>query len=191
MFTLPSLPWAPNALAPMISEETINFHYGKHHQTYVNNLNQLLEGSGKERLSLEELITTTRGGLFNNAAQVWNHSFYWESLTPDAPPQPSGKLLQMIIDQYGSFEDFKKTFSQLAVSLFGSGWAWLVLALEGTLDIVQTSNADNPLTRGQKPLLACDVWEHAYYVDYRNKRAEYVDNFFKIINWNKANERLS
>ena len=190
MFTLPELPWKQDALSPIISEETIDYHYGKHHQAYINNLNNLIKDTEYANLSLEEIIKTAKGGIFNNAAQVWNHTFYWESLMPNAPEKPEGELLAVIEKQFGSFDEFKTQFSQAAATLFGSGWAWLVINQEGKLEIIQTSNADTPIAKGLKPLLTCDVWEHAYYVDYRNKRPDYIANFFKIVNWGKVAERV-
>ncbi|MDR2979405.1 MAG: superoxide dismutase [Bacteroidales bacterium] len=189
MFTLPELPWAKDALAPIISSETIDYHYGKHHQTYVNNLNNLISGTEFENATLEEIILNAKGGIFNNAAQVWNHTFYWESMMPNAPQKPGGELLAKIEAQYGSFEEFKKQFAQAATTLFGSGWAWLVINKVGKLEIIQTGNAENPMTQGLKPILTCDVWEHAYYVDYRNKRVDYIEKFFSIVDWGKVEER--
>lgn len=190
MFTLPELPWGKEALAPTISSETIEYHYGKHHQAYVNNLNNLIKGTEFENATLEEIILKANGGIFNNAAQVWNHTFYWESITPGASEKPTGDLLQKIESQYGSFEEFKKQFSQAAATLFGSGWAWLVIDAAGKLQILQTANAENPMKQGLKPILTCDVWEHAYYVDYRNRRPDYIEKFFTIINWEKVAERM-
>jgi len=190
MINLPELPWKPEALEPYISAETISFHYGKHHQAYVNNLNNLIKGTEFENFPLEEIIKTSKGGIFNNAAQVWNHTFYWESLTPNAPEKPEGKLLKMIEADFGSFEEFKIQFSKAAATLFGSGWTWLVINPEGKLEIVQTGNAENPITKGMRPILTCDVWEHAYYIDYRNRRPDYIENFFKIINWDKVEARM-
>lgn len=190
MFTLPELPWKKDALAPMISEETIDYHYGKHHQAYVNNLNNLIKGTDFENKTLEEIIKTSQGGIFNNAAQVWNHTFYWDSLTPNASERPTGELLRKIEEDFGSFEDFKSKFSQAAATLFGSGWAWLVVNKEEKLEIVQTGNAENPMTKGLKPILTCDVWEHAYYIDTRNNRAGYIENFFKLIHWENVEKRM-
>jgi len=190
MINLPELPWKPEALEPYISAETISFHYGKHHQAYVNNLNNLIKETEFENYPLEEIIKTSKGGIFNNAAQVWNHTFYWESLTPNASEKPSGKLLKRIEADFGSFEEFKSQFSKAAATLFGSGWAWLIINQDGKLEIVQTGNAENPITKGLKPILTCDVWEHAYYVDYRNRRPDYIENFFKIINWDKVEARM-
>ncbi len=187
---LPKLPYAPNALEPVISEKTIEFHYGKHHQTYVNNLNNLIPGTEFENLPLEEIVLKSNGGIFNNAAQIWNHTFYWESFSEKRNTAPSGKLLELLEKSFGSFENFKTQFSDAAVKVFGSGWTWLVLNKEGNLAIVQTSNAGNPLCDGLKPLLTCDVWEHAYYIDYQNKRADYIKGFWDLVDWGKVAGRL-
>ena len=180
---LPELPYAKNALEPHISAETIDFHYGKHHQTYVTNLNNLIQNTEFEKLSLEEIIIKSSGGIFNNAAQVWNHTFYWNGLSPKGGGQPKGPLADAIAKTFGSFDEFKQKFTQTAIGTFGSGWAWLVKNKDGTLAIVSTSNAATPMTAGQKALLTCDVWEHAYYVDYRNARAKYVESFWNLVNW--------
>ncbi len=185
-FELPDLPYAKTALAPHISEETLEFHYGKHHQTYVTNLNNLVPGTEFEGLSLEEIITKSSGGIFNNAAQIWNHTFYWNSLSPNGGGQPSGNLASAITASFGSFEAFKAEFTKCAVTTFGSGWAWLVKDKEGNLSLVSTSNAASPLTEGLTPLLTCDVWEHAYYIDYRNARPKYLDAFWSLVNWDFA-----
>ncbi len=185
-FELPALPYAPNGLAPYISEETLEYHYGKHHQTYVTNLNNLVPGTEFESLSLEEIVMKSSGGIFNNAAQVWNHTFYWNSLAPNAGGEPTGALAEAINAQFGSFEAFKTAFSQCAVTTFGSGWAWLVKNADGSLALVSTSNAGCPLTAGQTPLLTCDVWEHAYYIDYRNARPKYLEAFWALVNWDFA-----
>jgi Fe-Mn family superoxide dismutase len=182
-FELPSLPYDKNALEPYISSETIEYHYGKHHQTYVNNLNNLVVGTPDEDKTLEQIILSSEGGLFNNAAQVWNHSFYWECLKPNGGGMPSGKLLDAIEAKFGDFQEWKAQFTKTAISTFGSGWAWLVKNKHGELEIVSTSNADTPLRHGQKPLLTCDVWEHAYYIDYRNARPKYIDSFWNLVNW--------
>ena len=181
--TLPPLPYAKNALEPTISAETLEYHYGKHHQAYVTNLNNLIKGTEFENSPLEDIIVKSSGGIFNNAAQVWNHTFYWNCLTPNGSGAPSGELAAAIDKAFGSFEDFKKQFSQKAVTTVGSGWAWLVKNQDGSLSIESTSNADTPMTKGQKALLTCDVWEHAYYVDYRNARPKYVEEFWKLVNW--------
>ncbi len=190
-FALPELPYANDALAPHISAETIAFHYGKHHQTYVTNLNKLVEAdaslAGK---SLEELVMTTKGGVFNNAAQIWNHTFYWHSLKPGGGGAPTGKIAAMIDATWGSFDAFKEKFTAAAIGQFGSGWAWLVLNADGGLEIVQTANAECPLTQGKRPLLTCDVWEHAYYIDFRNARAAYVGAWWNLVNWDFANANL-
>ena len=186
--SLPDLPYAHNALEPYISAETIAFHYGKHHQTYVTNLNKLIVGTEFEKASLEEIVKKSSGAIFNNAAQIWNHTFYWNGLKPNTSNTPrgipsSGKLAEAINAKWGSADAFKTAFTQCAVTTFGAGWAWLVKKEDGTLDIVSTSNAATPLTGNAVPLLTCDVWEHAYYIDYRNVRADYVEKFWNIINW--------
>jgi Fe-Mn family superoxide dismutase len=184
---LPKLPYAHDALTPHISRETIEFHYNKHHQTYVTNLNNLIKGTEYENLSLEEIIKKSQGGVFNNAAQIWNHTFYWNSLSPNGGGQPESQLLEAIKDSFGSFEDFKEQFSKAAITTFGSGWAWLIKKQDGKLDIVSTSNAATPLTQLEvKPLLTCDVWEHAYYIDYRNARPQYLNAFWSLVNWDFA-----
>jgi Fe-Mn family superoxide dismutase len=180
---LPPLPYARNALAPVISQETLDFHYGKHHQTYVTNLNNLILGTQFEHLSLEEIVRSSSGGTFNNAAQVWNHSFYWNCLSPAGGTGPTGALAAAIDRTFGSFTDFKVKFSQSAATNFGSGWTWLVKNPDGTLEILNTSNAGTPLTQAKTPLLTVDVWEHAYYIDYRNARPKYLEEIWKIINW--------
>lgn len=195
MFTLPPLPWADNALEPVISANTISFHYGKHHKTYVDNLNNLVKGTDYENAPLEKIINETAGkadkaALFNNAAQIWNHTFYWNSLKGNGGGKPDAKLAQMIDASFGSFDNFKKELSATTVSQFGSGWGWLVLD-GGALKIVKTANAEVPFTKGQKPLLTIDVWEHAYYLDHQNKRAAYVDAVIdKLLNWDFAAQNL-
>lgn len=189
-FELPALPYAKDALAPYISQETLEFHYGKHHQTYVTNLNNLVPGTEFEGKSLEEIVKKATGPIFNNAAQVWNHTFYWNGLAPKAGGVASGAVADLIGKQYGSFDKFKEEFTKTAIGTFGSGWAWLVKAADGSLKIVSTSNAGCPLTEGHKPLLTCDVWEHAYYVDYRNLRAKYVEAFWNLVNWDFVNKQL-
>ncbi len=189
-FTLPDLPYAKDALEPHISAETIEFHYGKHHQAYVNNLNNLVPGTEFENASLEEIIKKAEGGIFNNGAQVWNHTFYWNCLSPNGGGAPEGKLLEAINATYGSFEAFKEAFSKAAATLFGSGWAWLVKNVEGKLEIVQESNAGNPLRKGFTPLLTCDVWEHAYYLDQQNKRPSYIEKFWELVDWKAVEGRL-
>ena len=185
-FELPALPYATNRLVPYISEETLEFHHGKHHQTYVTNLNNLVPGTEFADLTLEEIILKSSGPVFNNAAQVWNHTFYWNSLTPDGGGEPTGALADAINATFGSFEKFKEEFSKCAVTTFGSGWAWLVKNADGSLALVSTSNAGCPLTTGQTPLLTCDVWEHAYYIDYRNARPAYLEAFWALVNWEFA-----
>ncbi|MBF0213425.1 MAG: superoxide dismutase [Fe] [Magnetococcales bacterium] len=182
-FQLPALPYAQNALEPHISAETLEFHYGKHHQTYVTNLNKLIEGTENQGKSLEEIIKGSSGGLFNNAAQVWNHSFYWNCLTPGGGGAPTGALADAINAKFGSFESFKEKFTNTAIGTFGSGWAWLVKNADGSLDLMSTSNAATPMTEGKTALLTCDVWEHAYYIDFRNARPKYVEAFWNLVNW--------
>lgn len=189
-FELPPLPYEKTALEPHISAETLEYHYGKHHQAYVTNLNNLVPGTAFENASLEEIILKGNGGIFNNGAQVWNHTFYWHSLTPKGGGEPTGKLADAINRDFGSFAQFKEQFTKVAMSTFGSGWAWLVKNAEDKLEIVSTSNAGNPLTDNKKPLLTCDVWEHAYYIDYRNLRAKYVDAFWALVNWEFAAKNL-
>ena len=189
-FELPQLPYAMDALAPQISKETLEYHYGKHHNAYVTNLNKLTDGKPEAGKSLEELIKTAKGGIFNNAAQVWNHSFYWNCLKPQGGGEPTGALADAINVSFGSFEEFKTLFTSMSVGLFGSGWAWLVKDEDGTLGIEAMSNAGCPLTNGQTPLLTCDVWEHAYYVDYRNARAKYVETFWNLVNWEFVSKNL-
>lgn len=183
---LPPLPYGMDALQPHISKETLEFHYGKHHQTYVTNLNGLIAGTEWESRNLEEIVRGTHGPMFNNAAQIWNHTFYWNSLSPTGGGEPEGELAQAITRTFGSFAGFKEAFSKAAVGTFGSGWAWLVRNPAGGLEIVSTSNAATPLTDGKTPLLTCDVWEHAYYIDYRNARAKYVEAFWNLVNWEFA-----
>ncbi len=189
-FSLPELPYAKNALVPYISEETLEYHYGKHHQTYVTNLNNLTQGSELANKSLEELIKTQSGAIFNNAAQVWNHTFYWHSLSPQGGGEPTGKIADAINNSFGSFAAFKDLFSKTAIGQFGSGWAWLVKDDSGRLAIEATSNADCPLKNGKIPILTCDVWEHAYYIDYRNARAKYIEAWWNLVNWDFANQNL-
>jgi Fe-Mn family superoxide dismutase len=180
---LPELPYAQNALEPHISAETLEYHYGKHHQTYVTNLNNLIKDTEFADASLEDIILKSSGGLFNNAAQVWNHTFYWNCLSPNGGGEPDGKLADAINSAFGSFAEFKDKFSQTAITTFGSGWGWLVKNKDGSLAIVSTSNAATPMTSGQKALLTCDVWEHAYYIDYRNARPKYLEAFWSLVNW--------
>jgi len=180
---LPPLPYAIDALAPHISAETLEFHHGKHHKTYVDNLNKLIPGTEFENMSLEDIVRKSSGGIFNNAAQIWNHTFYWNCLAPQGGGTPSGALASAIDKAFGSFDGFKEKFSQTAITTFGSGWGWLVKNAAGGLELVSTSNAGCPLTAGQTPVLTCDVWEHAYYIDYRNARPKYVESFWNLVNW--------
>lgn len=182
-FELPPLPFAKDALAPHMSAETLEYHYGKHHQTYVTNLNNLVKGTEFEKMSLEEIILKSSAGVFNNAAQVWNHTFFWHCLKPNGGGKPTGALAEAINKAFGSIEAFKEKFSQTAITTFGSGWGWLVKNKDGSLAVVSTSNAQTPMTAGQKALLTCDVWEHAYYIDYRNARPKFVEAFWNLINW--------
>ena len=190
-YQYPSLPYDDNALEPYISRETLEYHHGKHHKAYVDKLNALVAGTDDEKKTLEQLICTADAGVFNNAAQVWNHTFYWNCLSPHGGGKPAGELLRKIEAQFDSFSEFKMAFTQAAATQFGSGWAWLVLNSDGQLQIKQTSNADNPLRDGDKPLLTCDVWEHAYYVDYRNARPKYIENFWHLVNWDFVAHNLS
>lgn len=180
---LPPLPYANDALAPHISAETIEYHYGKHHQTYVTNLNNQIKGTEFESMSLEDIIKKSSGGMFNNAAQIWNHTFYWNCLSPKGGSEPSGALADAIKKSFGGFAQFKEQFTQTAITTFGSGWAWLVQRPDGGLGLMSTSNAGTPITGHDHPLLTCDVWEHAYYIDYRNARAKYVEIFWNLVNW--------
>ena len=195
-FTLPPLPYADTALEPLISANTLSFHYAKHHKTYVDNLNKLVEGKDLASMSLEEIIMASSGkadmaGVFNNAAQVWNHTFYWNSLKPNGGGKPTGAIAAAIDKDLGGYDKFKADLSAAAVTQFGSGWAWLV-SDSGTLKIVKTGNAEVPLTKGQKPLLTIDVWEHAYYLDYQNLRAKYVETLIdKLLNWDFANQNFA
>ncbi|CAI0750846.1 superoxide dismutase [Fe] [Serratia liquefaciens] len=190
-FELPALPYEKNALEPHISAETLEYHYGKHHNAYVVNLNNLLKGSEFEGLSLEAIIMASSGGIFNNAAQVWNHTFYWHCLSPQGGGEPQGKLAAAINQAFGSFTAFREQFSDAAVKNFGAGWTWLVKKPDGSLAIVNTSNAATPLTGEDKPLLTVDVWEHAYYIDYRNARPAYLENFWALVNWAFVEENLA
>ena len=190
-FELPPLPFAKDALAPHISEETLDFHYGKHHNTYVVKLNGLVEGTDDASKSLEEIIKSSSGGIFNNAAQVWNHTFYWNCLSPNGGGEPTGALADAINAKWESFANFKEVFTTSAVNNFGSGWTWLVKKADGTLDIMSTSNAGCPITEeGITPLMTVDVWEHAYYIDYRNARPSYMEAFWNLINWEFAAANL-
>jgi superoxide dismutase, Fe-Mn family len=195
-FSLPPLPYADTALEPLISANTLSYHYGKHHKTYVDNLNKLVEGKDLAKMSLEEIIHASAGkadmaGVFNNAAQVWNHTFYWNSLKPNGGGKPTGAIAAAIDKDLGGYDKFKTDLSAAAVTQFGSGWAWLV-SDAGTLKIVKTGNAEVPLTKGQKPLLTIDVWEHAYYLDYQNLRPKYVETLIdKLLNWDFANKNFA
>lgn len=188
---LPPLPYAMNALEPHISRETLEFHYGKHHQTYVTNLNKLIKDTEYENMPLEEIVRKSQGGIFNNSAQVWNHTFFWHSMSPNGGGKPTGQLQQKIDASFGSFEEFREKFSSAAVAVFGSGWAWLVKRPDGTVGIETTANAFTPLTSDAKPLLTLDVWEHAYYVDYRNKRPDFVAAYWNVVNWDFAARNLA
>ncbi len=187
---LPELPYAKDALAPGISAETIEYHYGKHHKAYIDNLNRLVKGTEFENMPLEEIVRKASGALLNNAGQAWNHAFYWRCMSPKGGGEPAGTLADAINRGFGSFAKFKETFTSTATTLFGSGWVWLSRDEKGNLTIEGTSNADTPLRHGKKPLLTCDVWEHAYYIDYRNARASYVDAFWKLVNWTFVAENL-
>lgn len=180
---LPELPYAKNALEPHISAETLEYHYGKHHQTYVTNLNNLIKGTEYEELPLEAIIQKSSGGLFNNAAQVWNHTFYWNCLKPNGGGEPTGALAEVINKKFGSLAVFKEEFTKVSVGTFGSGWGWLVKNADGSVELMSTSNAGTPMTSGKTALLTCDVWEHAYYIDYRNARPKYVEAFWNLVNW--------
>ena len=182
-FQLPELPYPKNALEPHISAETLEYHYGKHHQAYVTKLNAAVQGTELENKTLEELIKTQKGGVFNNAAQVWNHTFYWNCLSPNGGGAPTGDLAAAIDKSFGSFDKFKEEFSNACATLFGSGWAWLAKDQNGNLEILSLPNAECPLTSGKTPILTCDVWEHAYYIDYRNARPKYIDAFWNLVNW--------
>jgi len=188
---LPPLPWARDALAPHISAETIDYHYGKHHQTYVTNLNNLIKGTEFENQDLLAIVRKSQGGVFNNAAQIWNHTFYWNSLSPKGGGEPGGKLADAIKKSFGSFAQFKEDFSKTAIGTFGSGWGWLVQRADGSLGLVSTSNAATPVTGSDRPLLTCDVWEHAYYIDYRNARPKYVEAFWNLVNWDFAASQMA
>jgi Fe-Mn family superoxide dismutase len=187
---LPPLPYDRAALEPHISGETIDFHYGKHHQTYVTNLNKLIAGTEFEAMDLEGIVRKSQGGMFNNAAQVWNHTFYWNCLAPNGGGEPAGKVAEAINKAFGSFAAFKEQFTNTAITTFGSGWAWLVQRPDGSLGLVSTPNAATPLTGPDKPLLTCDVWEHAYYIDYRNARPKYVEAFWNLVNWDFVSSQM-
>jgi len=188
---LPALPYPLDGLQPHISKETLEFHYGKHHQTYVTNLNNLIKGTEFESASLEEIVKKSSGGVFNNAAQIWNHTFYWNSLSPKGGGAPSGALAAAIDKKWGSFDAFKEAFTKSAVGNFGSSWTWLVKKTDGSLDIVNTSNAATPVTTADTPLITCDLWEHAYYIDYRNRRPDYLRAFWSLVNWDFASKNAA
>lgn len=189
--SFPDLPYAKDALEPHISKETIEYHYGKHHRTYFDNLSKLIDGTEFADKSLEEIIKSSKGGMFNNAAQIWNHTFYWNCLKPQGGGEPTGPLAEAINKSFGSFAEFKEKFTQTAVTTFGSGWAWLVKNADGQLECVSTSNADCPMTKNQTALLTCDVWEHAYYIDYRNARPKYLEHFWQLINWDFVSQNFA
>lgn len=190
-FELPALPYEKNALEPHISAETLEYHYGKHHQAYVTKLNELTDGTDDANKSLEEIVKSSSGGLFNQAAQVWNHTFYWHCLSPNGGGQPSGSLGEAISAKFGSFDKFKEEFNAKAVGNFGSGWTWLIKTADGGVDIINTDDADTPIAHGQTPLLTIDVWEHAYYVDYRNARPKYMEAVWNLINWDFVAQNYS
>jgi len=188
-YELPKLPFKLNALEPYISKKTLEFHYGKHHQAYVNNLNRLTQGTKFENKTLEDIIKEAEGGIYNNGAQVWNHTFYFESFSSEGGGEPAGELMEAINKSFGSFSEFKEKFTNAAATLFGSGWVWLIKDNNGKLDVIQESNAGNPIRNGLKPILTCDVWEHAYYLDYQNKRPDYIEAFWNLINWDIIGKR--
>jgi Fe-Mn family superoxide dismutase len=189
---LPELPYALNALEPYISQETLEYHYGKHHKAYVDKTNSLIEGTEFENLPLEDIVRKAKGGLFNQAAQVWNHTFYWNSMSPNGGGEPTGAVADAIRDSFGSFQEFKKQFNEKTAANFASGWGWLVKKADGSLDILETDDAETALTdTSVTPLLTCDVWEHAYYIDYRNARPKYLENWWNVVNWEFANKNLA
>ena len=190
IYKLPDLPYEYGSLKPYISEETLEYHHGKHHQAYVNNLNKLVPGTKLEGSDLDTLVMKAEGGIFNNAAQVWNHTFYFSSFSAVGKRLPDGRMADAINNSFGSFEKFRELFNSAAATLFGSGWAWLVKNGDGSLAIVQEQNAGNPMKKGLKPLLTCDVWEHAYYIDYRNRRPDYIEAFWSVIDWDIIGGRL-
>ncbi|MGM0376205.1 MAG: superoxide dismutase [Bacteroidota bacterium] len=189
-FSLPQLPYELDALEPHISKKTLEFHYGKHHQTYVNNLNNLIKGTRFENADLETIIKEADGGIYNNGAQVWNHTFYFTSLSPKGGNAPTGPLAQVIDEVYGSFDNFREEFNKAATTLFGSGWAWLVKNNDGKVEIIKESNAGNPMRNGLTPILTCDVWEHAYYLDYQNRRPDYLAGFWNCVDWDIVGKRF-
>jgi Fe-Mn family superoxide dismutase len=187
---LPELPYAKDALQPHISAETLEYHHGKHHNAYVTNLNNLIKGTKYENISLEEIITSSEGGVFNNSAQVWNHTFFWNCLSPKGGGAPTGKVAEMINKKWGSFDKFKEEFAKAATTNFGSGWTWLIQNKQGDIEIFNTGNANTPMTSGHKAILTLDVWEHAYYIDYRNSRPNFINAFWNLVNWDFANQNL-
>jgi Fe-Mn family superoxide dismutase len=189
--TLPPLPYAKDALQPTMSAETLEYHYGKHHQAYVTNLNNLIKGTEFENMPLEDIIKKSQGGVFNNSAQVWNHTFFWNCMKPNGGGAPTGPVADAINAKWGSFDKFKEEFQKSAVGNFGSGWTWLVKKTDGSVDIVNTSNAGTPLTTENKALLTVDVWEHAYYIDYRNARPKFVESWWNIVNWDFVNQNFA
>jgi Fe-Mn family superoxide dismutase len=189
--TLPPLPYEKNALEPHISAETLEFHHDKHHQAYVTNLNKMIAGTEFEAMPLEEIVRKATGGMFNNAGQTWNHNFFWNSMSPNGGGAPGGKLADALTKAFGSVDKFKEEFAKMGATNFGSGWTWLVQRPDGALGIVNTSNAGTPITGSDKPLLTCDVWEHAYYIDYRNARPKYLEAFWNLVNWDFAAKNLA
>ncbi|MDD2277681.1 MAG: superoxide dismutase [Bacteroidales bacterium] len=189
-FELPKLNYALDDLSPIISRQTLEFHHGKHHQAYVNNLNNLIQGTKFENADLETIVKEADGGIFNNGAQVWNHTFYFEAFSKNPKAEPMGKLAEAIERDFGSFAKFKEAFTQAAATIFGSGWAWLVKDASGRLEITKESNAGNPLRNGLTPILTCDVWEHAYYLDYQNRRPDYLTSFWKLVDWGIVEKRF-
>lgn len=188
--TLPPLPYEMDALAPYMSKETLEYHYGKHHKAYVDNLNKLVTGTEFENKRLDEIVLSAKGPIFNNAAQVWNHTFFWNGLKPGGTELADGAFKSTLVKSFGSVETFKEKFNECAMKHFGSGWAWLVMTRIGELEILSTANAENPMTEGKHPLMVCDVWEHAYYIDYRNRRADFLSGYWKLVNWGPAIERF-
>lgn len=187
---LPELPYAKDALQPHISAETLEYHHGKHHNAYVTNLNNLIKGTKYENMSLEEIITSSEGGVFNNSAQVWNHTFFWNCLSPKGGGAPTGKVAELINKKWGSFDKFKEEFAKAATTNFGSGWTWLIQNKQGDIEIFNTGNANTPMTSGHKAVLTLDVWEHAYYIDYRNSRPNFINAFWNLVNWDFVNQNL-
>lgn len=190
-FTLPALPYSKDALMPHMSPETLEFHHGEHHQAYVDKLNEMIDGTPFKNMSLESIIKKSSGPLFNNAAQVWNHTFFWNCMGPNAGGKPEGELAEAIEATFGSFKAFKENFTETSVSHFGSGWGWLVLNKRGKLEVMSTSDAHNPIKGDHTPLLTCDVWEHAYYIDYRNRRPDFIDAFWHLVNWDFVAENFA